>query len=260
MAGTIGDTPSLTLVPSLPPLAAALFAAVLALPGAAFGNDRVAELTACSRLPATDEFIRANHGLEALYRTDRPRFRAALTDFVTRHNNLGGTRIEFARAPKQVFRASILARNPACLEQLVKRGGVRTIVNLYSGDLIPESALAAEEADAFVRFGGLSYIRMLGLSDYPTPTESIADIQARIASAIELIRAAPGNVLVHCVGGIHRTGEVYGVLQKCFNHLSMEAIANEYVQHAGGATDGNPEYRAVDVDIIRSFDCGHLAP
>jgi protein tyrosine/serine phosphatase len=159
-----------------------------------------------------------------------------------------------------VFRSSILARNPACLEQLVKTRGVRTIVNLYSGDLIAEGPLAAEEADAFTRVGGHSYIRILGLSDYPTPTESIADIQARIASAIELIRAAPGNVLVHCVGGIHRTGEVYGILQKCFNRLPMEAIQRDYVHHAGGAIEGNPEYRAVDVDIIRSFDCRRLAP
>ncbi|MGY6214214.1 hypothetical protein ACW73L_03540 [Methylolobus aquaticus] len=215
---------------------------------------------ACSGLPPTADFIAANHRFEALYDSDRAAFRAALTDFVTRHNNLGSTVIRFPRGPKTVFRSSLLARNPACLEQLVKRHGVRTIVNLYSGDLIAEGALAAEEADAFTRFGGLSYIRILGLSDYPTPTESIADIKARIASAIELIRAAPGNVLVHCVGGIHRTGEVYGVLQKCFNRVPVETIRREYVYHAGGATEGNPEYRGVDVDIIRSFDCRRLAP
>jgi len=217
--------------------------------------ERPARPAACSGLPETGAFIRANRRLEALYASDRLRFREALTDFVTRYNNLGSTRIDFPGAPKTVFRSSILSRNPACLEQLVKDEGVRTIVNLYSGDLIQEGLLAAEEADAFTHFGGLSYIRILGLSDYPTGTQTLADIQARIATAIGLIRAAPGNVLVHCVGGIHRTGEVYGVLQKCFNRAPMAAVTTEYLRHAGGTTQGNPEYRAVDLDIIRSFDC-----
>ena len=216
--------------------------------------------SACSRLPSAQEFIRANNRLEALYRTDRPAFRLALTDFVTRYNNLGWARIDFPHQPKTVFRSSILARNPACLAQLAGTEGVRTIVNLYSGDLIDEGPLASQEAETFKHLGGHSYIHVLGLSDYPTPSETAQDIHARIASTIAQIRAAPGNVLVHCVGGIHRTGEIYGILQKCFNRAAMGAIVKEYIHHAGGRVYGNPEYRAVNVDIIRSFDCARVLP
>jgi hypothetical protein len=55
------------------------------------------------------------------------------------------------------------------------------------------------------------------------------------------------------LGGIHR------VLQECFNPLPIDAVWEGYVPPAEGATEGNPEYRPVDAEIIRSLQSPGLA-
>lgn len=209
----------------------------------------------CTGLPPPAEFVRANLALESLFHTDVSLFQRELTEFVTRYNNLGGARFRLPTGEKVVYRSSILTRNPACLAHLVRNASVTSLVNLYSGTLIQERELAFEEEALFERFGGRSYVHILGFSDAPKPDYDLNAIHRDLAGIVRLIGALPGNILIHCVGGIHRTGVVFGVLQKCFNGVTPERIIADYTSHAGGIVVGNPEYRPANVEIIRGFDC-----
>lgn len=221
---------------------------------------KVATPSACTGLPPTPEFLSQFAQIQKLYKTDFTQFQQLLTEVVSTNNNIGGSIVHFPNGDKQVFRGSILAKNLPCLEQLTKEKGVKTIVNLFTGALIPEWELSTEEEKAFDHMGGESYIHILRFSDQPKPEDNytMADVKARLTQIVWLIAAAPGNVMIHCVGGIHRTGEVYGVLQKCVNKVSIDQVIDNYIKHAGGTMENNLEYREVDIEVLRSFDCTTL--
>jgi hypothetical protein len=229
--------------------------------------------TRCTGL--TQDFEPQQAKLRTLYKSDFPQFQKRLADAVMENNNIGGSTIHFRSGDKNVYRSSILARSLPCLAQLVEEKEVGTIVNLYTGDLIDEDELALEEQNEFARMGGKAYLHALNLSDQPTAPltatfsgesseppdpdrgRSIASIQARIAKIVQAIAVADGHVLIHCVGGIHRTGVVYGVLQKCVNKVPFEQIVADYKTHAGwGLGEASQKlYRPIDVELIRSFAC-----
>lgn len=212
----------------------------------------------CTGLPPPAEFVRANLAFESLYHTDFSLFQRELTEFVTRYNNLGGARFRLPTGEKVIYRSSILTRNPACLSHLVQNASVASVVNLYSGNLIRERELAFDEETLFERFGGRSYVHILGFSDLPKPDQDLSAIHRDLAGILRMVGVLPGNVLIHCVGGIHRTGLVFGALQKCFGGESLDRIIADYTRHAGGVVAGNPEYRSANVEIIRDFDCGKV--
>lgn len=212
----------------------------------------------CTGLPPPAEFVHANRAFERHYHSDFSLFQRELTEFVTRYNNLGGARFRLPTGDKVVYRSSILTRNPGCLSHLVQKASVASVVNLYSGTLIRERELAFDEEALFERFGGRSYVHILGFSDVPKPDYDSGAIHRDLAGIVGIIGALPGNVLIHCVGGIHRTGLVFGVLQKCFGAESLDRVVADYTRHAGGVVAGNPEYRPANVEIIRDFDCGKV--
>lgn len=225
----------------------------------------------CTRL--TQDFEPEQEELRVLYKKDFQQFQNRLADMIMENNNIGGSTIHFRSGDKDVFRSSILSRNLPCLAQLTKEKRVSTIVNLYTGDLINEDQLALEEQNEFARMGGKNYIHSLNFSDQPRPPlttlfsgESskaidqkggIADIHERIARIVQMIAVADGNVLIHCVGGIHRTGVIYGVLQKCVNHVPLDQIVDDYKKHVGWELGKASQqlYRPIDVELIRSFEC-----
>ncbi len=214
--------------------------------------------------------------LRVLYKKNFPEFQKRLADAVMENNNIGGSTIHFQSGDKNIFRSSILARNLPCLAQLVKEKGVGTIVNLYTGDLIKEDELALEEQNEFARMGGKTYIHALNFSDQttaplttllsgesskqPDSQRSTAEMQTRIATLVKMIAVADGNVLIHCVGGIHRTGVVYGILQKCVNKVPFDQIVDDYKTHVGWKLGKASQqlYRPIDVELIRSFSCQEI--
>lgn len=220
----------------------------------------VAAPSACTGLPPTSEFLSQFTQIQELYKTDFTQFQQLLTEVISKNNNIGGSIVHFPSGDKQVFRGSILAKNLPCLEQLIKEQGVKTVINLFTGNLIPEWELATEEVKAFDHMGGESYIHILRFSDQPKPEDNytMADVKERLIQIVRLIAVASGNVMIHCVGGIHRTGEVYGVLQKCVNKVPIDQVVDNYIKHAGGTTENNPEYREIDIEVLRSFDCRTL--
>ncbi|MFM7578954.1 MAG: tyrosine-protein phosphatase [Microcystaceae cyanobacterium] len=240
-----------------------LLGIILPLKGTATNLDTLALPipSSCTTLPPTAEFLQQQEEFKTLYhQPDFSLFQQALANNAAQYNNLGGSLVQFPQGQKQVFRGSILSNSPDCLQQLVKEKGVKTIVNLYSGNLINEDQLANQERDFFQKLGGDNYLHILNFSDSPDPNknQTLATIKDRIAQIIQAIAASPGNIYVHCVGGIHRTGEVYGILQKCVNRVPMAQVLADYEKHAGGTRQNNREYRPANVEILQTFDCQRL--
>jgi protein-tyrosine phosphatase family protein len=196
--------------------------------------------------------------LASLYETNLDRYHREFTELAVRDNNVGGARVAFPSGSKDVYRSSILPRSPACLDALVQRG-VRTIVNLYTGDAVDESALMSEEETAFRQLGGLFYVHVLSFSDRPKSAAEMAEVHRRIGEIVRLIRSSDGAVLVHCVRGMHRTGVVFGSLLKCIDHAPMDVVLDDYERHVGWRDAAHPGgHRDSDVEILRTLDCSAL--
>ncbi len=65
-----------------------------------------------------------------------------------------------------------------------------------------------------------------------------------------------GNVHIHCGGGMHRSGMIAGVVERCVNGEPEAVVAAHYryhvgyhdAEHPGGLEEGNLRF-------IRDFDC-----
>lgn len=183
-----------------------------------------------------------------------------------------------ASHPVVVFRSGITPTPDApgsCFRSLLEHGGVRHVVNLFDGKIPVADLIAAEERTATA--AGASYVtatddegggygrwRDALKEHYDDP----AARAAAFASLARLIReqilapgGAPprGNIHLHCGGGMHRSGMVAGVIEKCVNHAPMAQVLAHYRYHVawhGEATPGG--YEDGNVKVLEAFDCGLL--
>jgi hypothetical protein len=180
--------------------------------------------------------------------------------------------------PLLVFRSAITRIDPgepSCLGSLLTAGGVRHVVNLYDADRIPIGDLLSRE-QALSRSCGASYLSPRQASDRYGPwreqlrqgpagrgpdATAMADLARLIREQILAPGGQPprGNVYLHCGGGMHRSGIVIGILERCINGTSMEVVSRRYLWHTawqgadrpGGAEPGN-------LAVINAFDCASL--
>ncbi len=69
-------------------------------------------------------------------------------------------------------------------------------------------------------------------------------------------KAPKGNLHVHCGGGMHRTGMVVGVIDRCLNGTPMDRIEADYKRHVGWRSPQTPGgFEKANVAFIRDFDC-----
>lgn len=84
----------------------------------------------------------------------------------------------------------------------------------------------------------------------------VMDMVYWIINAIEGDPQKPGSVYIHCYGGHHRTGVVYGVMQKCLGKMNVEDVINEYKCHIGYESAEKPGgFHADNETLIREFPC-----
>jgi hypothetical protein len=174
--------------------------------------------------------------------------------------------------PLLLFRSAVTTQAVGkcpCFESLIRAGRVRHVINLYGGtfpfrDLIEEERRLARQL-------GVTYLdaasspRLL----YRRLVERPEDYERNKRQAMEnlafLIRdhllapgGAPpkGNLYIHCGGGMHRSGMLFGVVRRCINGDPMDRIEAEYRRHSGYVSEKNPGgYEALNVRFIREFDC-----
>jgi hypothetical protein len=178
--------------------------------------------------------------------------------------------------PLVLFRSGFTAapdRPGSCVDSLVAQGGVRHVVNLYAGAM-PTEELAAAECKRVQAAGGTCWDARADGSDKANWREDLREGEAASAkreamqSVARLIREeilqpggkpAQGNVLLHCGGGMHRTGMVVGVIERCLNNAPMAEIEAGYKNHVAWRSPSDPGgFEAENLHFIAEFDCALL--
>lgn len=157
----------------------------------------------------------------------------------------------------------------SCVRSLLDAGSVRHIVNLYAGPMVTQD-LEAAERKAVEGVGG-TYDTARDAPDAGNWREDLheqGDLQAAHRAVAALIQRAilrpggappRGNIHIHCGGGMHRTGMVVGVLQRCLGHASDAEVEVAYKHHVGWRSAQDPGgFEAENLTFIRSFDCALL--
>ncbi|MSQ84955.1 MAG: hypothetical protein EXR77_19120 [Myxococcales bacterium] len=190
-------------------------------------------------------------------------------------HNFGATRLgnltDGAGKPLLLLRTAFTARPAAtdsCVYSLVATAKVRHIVNLYSGPM-PTGDLEASERQVIQAAGGSYY----SARDDPHGNwredlrqgEGGQARQTAMAAVAEVIKtqilrpngAAPkGSVVIHCGGGMHRTGMIFGVFERCINKTPWPEVQAGYQRHVGYRSPSERGgFEEQNLKFIEEFDC-----
>jgi hypothetical protein len=201
-------------------------------------------------------------------------------------NNLGAialkgytwTDADGTKRPVIVFRSALTPepeREGSCFRSLLTVGRVRHVVNLYDGDLPAQDLVDAESRAAHA--AGASYVSASEGPDGYGPwretlkkswddrvkrDQAMRDV-ARLVRE-QLLRPGgkrpQGNMHFHCGGGMHRSGMIAGVLEKCVNGAPLDVIDAHYRYHTGWRSSKDPGGgEEGNLRFIHDFDCSLLA-
>ncbi len=187
------------------------------------------------------------------------------------HNNFSA--LELKPLGRTLYRTGFTPEPEAedsCVRSLVKAGGVKHILNLYAGEMRTADLESAErkviEAAGGSYFSARSADKRLShwrelLREGP---DKLPEAQAAVADLInEHILRPPGglrgNIHLHCGGGMHRTGMVVGILDRCLNKADAASIEADYSRHVAWRSDARKGgFEADNLTFIHAFDCGLL--
>tara|TARA_Y100001954_G_scaffold52647_1_gene56057 strand:+ start:21645 stop:22436 length:792 start_codon:yes stop_codon:yes gene_type:complete len=233
-----------------------------------------------------------------LRKTNFGEFERLVVVNVAETSNMGAAKFRFPSGVKTVYRSSFLsgkifsgkipyekikkgsfpegqAKGKArqCLQHLIEKANIRQIVNLYDGSFKTKYVLSYWEKTNFLRstkdkqgsFGTYTQIKDF---DYDLEERSAESIYKDVISIIAQIESVPGNALIHCYGGMHRTGIVFGVMQKCLNgpknksqnkKFVKEVVDKEYKCHTDYKNaEKKGGYHQENMTVIENFPCDRL--
>ena len=191
-------------------------------------------------------------------------------------NNLGVVAVKDVTTadgrPLLLFRSGFTARPgqpDSCVQSLLS-AGVRHGVNLYQGPM-PTADLAEAERLSYTQAGG-SYFNVAEDAELASWRDELRDdpasAQRAMAAIARVIRDGilqpggkppQGHVAVHCGGGMHRTGMVVGVLERCWNGAPRDVWEAAYRRHVAWQSDAQPGgFEPANLAFIAGFDCALL--
>lgn len=194
------------------------------------------------------------------------------------HNNLGVVALHGMHTadgrPVVLYRTAFTPSPDAansCAQSLVHAGGVRHAVNLYAGPM-PTQALEAAERRALQSVqgsyrsarepdAGMQWREDLRAAEGPeTQRKAMLAVAQTLRELLRPQGAPPkGHLWVHCGGGMHRTGMVVGILERCVNGASMDEVAQSFRQHVAWHSPQDPGgFEPANLDFIASFECSLL--
>lgn len=192
------------------------------------------------------------------FHNDKVLFEQLFKLHVAKYSNISGSIINFKEKPKKIYRSAILSENLALLSRLVKERNVKSIVVLTNSKIFDIMPMINKEREFFSVLGGRQFNHVLDFNcdfDFGNKNE-VEETRGKVRSIIKLIENSEGDVLIHCLGGEHRSEVVFEVMQRCFNKVDMENITQRYKCHTGWESEtsiGN--YRKENLDFIRDFPC-----
>lgn len=200
------------------------------------------------------------YDLDDVQKNNPAEFERRVQEQVTKATNAGSAQFKWKDGTqKNIYRGSFIADAPLCIQDLVKDGGVRSVMNLYNmGDLKSHDALAVREKALFQKEGAGTYVNILNYT-HKFKDQKKEQIFDKLAEIISTVKALPGNVFLHCYGGMHRTGLVFGVMQKCLNKIPLDQVIGEYRCHVAYESETRQGGRhAENEEVLRDFPCEKL--
>ena len=197
--------------------------------------------------------------MDAVYGKDQKRFEELFKEHVANYNNISGSIIHFPNGDKHVYRSAMLAYSPETIKELMEERGVKTIIHLSNKKTVDQKAWTAQEKEIFFKLGGKqkNYIHILDFDYIFNDNDELAGGQKKVAEIIRKIEQAEGNVVIHCLGGEHKTELIFEVMQKCYNGVGIENITERYKCHTAFSNDPKKKtgYKQNNVDFIRDYPC-----
>lgn len=195
--------------------------------------------------------------MDAVYGKDQEQFEGLFKRHVAQYNNISGSKIHFPSGSKDVYRSAMLAFSPETLKELIKERGVKTIIHLSNKKTVNQKLWTQIEKEHFTSLGGKidNYVHILDFDYLFNDEDELFQGQKKVAEIIHLIEQSEGNVLIHCLGGEHKTELIFETMQKVYNHLSMENITSRYKCHTAWSPDPKIKsgYKQNNLDFIRDF-------
>lgn len=168
---------------------------------------------------------------------------------------------------------SMPERAGSCLHWLVTAGDAKHVINLYKGDMDVEKLLKSESRQA--QNNGATYFNIVDYPELATWRKDIEDspgdkavMDAAVKTVAKILneqvlrpngQAPRGNVYMHCGGGMHRTGMLMGILDRCVNGTPMERITATYKRHVDYEGPEKPGgYEPENLEFIERFPCNQL--
>lgn len=213
------------------------------------------------KLSSCNDKVSWQYGLDDIRKTNPALFEQTVQAQIAANSNVGSAIFTLPDGKKKtIYRSSFLNKAPGCINELVEKGGVRSVVNLYNkGDLDSHTQLSIEEKEHFQKAGAQIYTDVLNYQ-YKFKEVKKEKIIEKVAEIISVVKSVPGNVLMHCYGGMHRTGLVFAVMQKCFNKVPLEQVLNEYHCHVAYESEEKAGGRHKDnEELIRDYPCEKLS-
>jgi hypothetical protein len=192
------------------------------------------------------------------FHNDKVLFEQLFKLHVSKYSNISGSIVNFKDSPKRIYRSAILSENLALLSELVKERNIKSIVVLTNSKIFDIAPMIKKEREFFSVLGGKQFNHVLNFHcDFDfKDKKKVKEYQDKVVSIIKLIENSDGDVLIHCLGGEHRSEVVFEVMQRCFNKLDMNNITQRYKCHTGWQNDGLiGNYRKENLDFIRNFPC-----
>lgn len=202
------------------------------------------------------------------------------------NNNLGAiplagrtwTDASGAVHPVVVFRSGITpapAAEGSCFRSLLEHGGVRHVVNLFDGKIPVADLTDAERTtaqahgatyvyatdDAGTGYGRWRDALKERYDDPAARNEAFRAMARLVREQILMPGGAPprGNIHLHCGGGMHRSGMIAGIIEKCVNHAPMAQVLAHYRYHVAWHDDAHPGgHEPGNEQVLQDFDCALL--
>lgn len=220
-------------------------------------NDTIPDSLRLPKIRSGTDYTEYETKMDDAYGKNLALFEELFKEHVAKYNNISGSKIKFPSGQKEVYRSAMLAYSPDTLKELVQERNVRTIIHLSNKPTVDQQAWTQREKLIFQELGGKleNYIHVLDFDYIFNDDDELQGGQKKVVDIIHLIEKSEGNVLIHCLGGEHKTEIVFEIMQKNYNHVDMENIRTRYKCHTAWSADPSVKsgYKQNNVDFIESF-------
>lgn len=222
-------------------------------------NDTIPESLRLPKIHSGKDYTVYEDKMDAVYGKQPEVFEDLFKKHVAEYNNISGSVIHFPSGDKHVYRSAMLAFSPDTLQELVTERNVKTIIHLSNKKTVNQALWTHKEKAIFIQLGGKlqNYIHIKDFDYIFNDDDELTSGKEKVAEIIHLIEKCEGNVLIHCLGGEHKTGLIFEIMQKCYNRVGMENITERYKCHTAWSADPaiKSGYKQNNIDFIRSYPC-----